>query len=255
MEDRVNVTLVANAGLLLSFGGIVLAVDCVYGREGHPFSNLTPEVWGAMLYGEHPFEKIDYLLFTHAHPDHFSPEMTELFLRRRRVKGVFFPDGPDAAAKKFRSYLTGSGIPAVPLSSATDQALFRIEPGISVCAFGARHLDKKYWNVPHFCYVLTFGDKKLLLTADADYTSETFENLESLRFRAVFLNPLFFGALRCGRFFRGHLNTEEYCVYHVPFEADDRFRMRARLKRDLALWPPSNPSAAALCEPFQSVEM
>ena len=70
MDNTLRVTLVCNAGLLLEYHGTTLLLDGIYGKEGHPFSNLTPQVWKQMKAGEPPFEKIDYLLFTHAHPDH-----------------------------------------------------------------------------------------------------------------------------------------------------------------------------------------
>ena len=91
MEKMLRVTLISNAGLLLEYDGITLLLDGIYGREGHPFSNLAPETWRKLTAGEPPFEKVDYLLFSHAHPDHFSPEMTMEFLCRREVKGVFLP--------------------------------------------------------------------------------------------------------------------------------------------------------------------
>ena len=89
MDSTLRIILIANAGLLLTYRGTTLMIDGIYGREGHPFSNLSPEVWREMLGSEDRFQKVDYLLFTHAHPDHFSPEMTGEFLRHRDVKGLF----------------------------------------------------------------------------------------------------------------------------------------------------------------------
>ena len=51
MGERLRVTLIANAGLLLEYQGITLMLDGIYGKEGHPFSNLRPEVWRRMLAG------------------------------------------------------------------------------------------------------------------------------------------------------------------------------------------------------------
>ena len=46
MGERLRVTLIANAGLLLEYQGITLMLDGIYGKEGHPFSNLRPEETG-----------------------------------------------------------------------------------------------------------------------------------------------------------------------------------------------------------------
>ncbi len=255
MGRTLRVTLVANAGLLLEYDGTTLLLDGIYGREGHPFSNLPDKAWQRMLNAEHPFEKIDYLLFTHAHPDHFSPEMTLEFLERRRVKGVFLPDTRSVRESGLIERLTQSGTPAVPLSGTTDHASYQIEPEISVHAFLTPHLDKKFAHVKHFCYLLTFGEKRLLITADADYVHEDFACLGDTRLRAVFVNPLFFSALRTGRFFHGSLNAETVCVYHIPFREDDATGMRGRLAHAYALWGTERPDALLLSEPFERLTL
>ncbi len=251
MDEILRVTLVANAGLLLEYGGVTLLLDGIYGREGHPFSTLSDEVWQRMLSGAHPFERIDYLLFTHAHPDHFSPEMTLEFLAHRSVRGAFLPDTRSVRESGLAEVLARGGTPAVLLSEATDHAAYQIEPEVGVRAFRTLHLDKEFARVRHFCYLVTFGKKRVLFTGDVDYVHEEFRQLGSEPLRAAFVTPLFFNVLRTGRFFHGVLNADMICVYHVPFRQDDSMDMRPRLRRDLALWDEDHPPAAALTEPFE----
>lgn len=255
MGEKLRVTLIANAGLLLEYQGITLMMDGIYGKEGHPFSNLKPEVWQRMLAGEPPFEKIDYLLFSHAHPDHFSPEMTLEFLRRRSVKGVFLPYTRTVRESGLADYLWERRIPCVPLSEQTDHAAYRIEPEITVRAFKTKHLDKKYEHVRHFCYLISFGGKNVLFTADVDYTTEDFDTIRNLPLRAVFVNPLFFSVLRWGRYFHGQLNTQCYCIYHVPFSEDDSLRMRPVLAHNMVEWPPEKQETIVLCDAFQHIDL
>ena len=254
-QDVLRVTLISNAGLLLEYNGITLMLDGIYGREGHPFSNLSADTWQRMLQGLAPFEQIDYLLFSHAHPDHFSPAMTCEFLQHRRVKGVFLPSGMGEAAGALLDVLQSRRIPCVTLSEQTDHAYYRIEPEITVHAFSTRHLDKKFWNIPHFCYLITFGRKQVLFTADVDYTSETFAALGDTPLRAVFVNPLFFSALEKGSYFHGTLHTQSICIYHVPFSQDDSMRMRPPLARNLVEWPLDRQETFVLCDAFQQIEL
>ena len=118
MDSALRITLIANAGLLMTYRGTTLMVDGIYGREGHPFSNLSPEVWREMLESEDRFRKVDYLLFTHAHPDHFSPEMTGEFLHHRSVKGMFLPEPHMAAEDRLIKMLRAKKTPCVLLSSS-----------------------------------------------------------------------------------------------------------------------------------------
>ncbi len=255
MEQTLRVTLIANAGLLLEYDGVTLLLDGIFGRGGHPFSVPTEETRQKLMNGEHPFERLDYLLFTHAHPDYFSPEMTLELLRRRPVKGVFLPDTRSARESGLVAWLEQSGTPAVLLSDATDHAAYQIEPHIGVHPFRTRHLDQKYEHVKHFCYVLTFGEKRVLITADADYVHEDFAGLGDVRLRAAFVNPLFFSTLRTGRFFKGTLNAETVCVYHIPFREDDATGMRGRLEHAYRLWGTDRPPAILLSEPFERLTL
>ena len=90
MENMVRATLISNAGLLLEYRGVKLLVDAIY-HTTDPFSTSPPAVWSAMLAGEPPFDGVDTLLFTHDHPDHFSPERLMQYLRYRTVRQVVLP--------------------------------------------------------------------------------------------------------------------------------------------------------------------
>lgn len=238
MEDTLRVTLVANAGVLLEYRGTTLLLDGIYGAEGHPFSNLSSDIWEKLLEGKTPFETIDYLLFSHAHPDHCSPQMTEEYLRRRKVKGVFLPDTRSVRESGLPPLLKERNIPAVLLSGETDHAAFRIEPHITVRAFTTLHLDEKFRHVHHFCYLISFDEKHVCFTADVDYIHEDLSQIQRFPLRAVFVNPLFFSELRRRRFFRGELKAETICIYHVPFSGDDSMQIRPNLARNMAHFPP-----------------
>lgn len=254
MDERLEVTLVANAGVLLRWKGVTLLLDGIYGREGHPFSNLPPEAWQAMRTGEPPFERLDYLLFTHAHPDHFSPEMTLALLRERRVKGVFLPDTRSVRESGLADFLQERGIPSVLLSHETDRAAYRVEPDVTVRAFSTLHLDEKYRHVHHFCYLLRFGEKNILFTADVDYIHETLSQVESVPLRAAFVNPLFFSDLRRRRFFKGALTAETICIYHVPFAGEDTMCIRPTLANNMVNFPLTQ-DVRVLCERNERIEL
>ena len=173
----IRVTLLANAGVLIRYRDTALLLDGLFGRKDNPFSLLPPGCREAMLRAEPPFERLDYLLFTHYHPDHFDPEMVRALLERRRVKGLFYPKDESPAVQKLSRWLRQEGIPCVPLCRDTDRAAIQIEPDISVQAFMVPHLGEEYRAVPHVCYLLTFDGRRVLFTADSDYLHEDFSRL------------------------------------------------------------------------------
>ena len=160
----IRVTLLANAGVLIRYRDTALLLDGLFGRKDNPFSLLPPGCREAMLRGEPPFERLDYLLFTHYHPDHFDPEMVRALLEHRRVKGLFYPKDEAPAVQKLSRWLQQEGIPCVPLCRGTDRAAIQIEPGISVQAFMVPHLGEEYRSVPHVCYLLSFDGGRVKIT-------------------------------------------------------------------------------------------
>ena len=118
-----------------------------------------------------------------------------------------------------------------------------------------KHLDEKYHAVPHFCYMIRCGQKRLFFTSDADYRLETFSFLGDAPLRAVFVNPLFFSDLQRRRFFRGSLPTETVVVYHLPFPPEDEKTLGRMFSRSLREWPENGPGVRVLeCE-LETIEL
>lgn len=249
MSEPIRVTLVANAGVLLEYRGRRLLLDGLYhidDHEGNPFSNIPREQRIALLSGYPPFQgNIDCLLFTHSHPDHFSPALAEAYLKKRSVQAVFLPPD-DGGQSALRALLQSRNTPFISLEDAVSGCPIPLEDGITVTPYRTRHVDKAFWDIPHYCYLLSFGDKKLLFTADVDYTYETFPQLKSVQLTALFINPLFFGALLYSRFFKGELHAENVCIYHVPFPEDDRMHYRDLLQQRITRWSPERGKLISL---------
>lgn len=252
--DRpVTVTLLANAGLRIAWGRHVLLLDALFDGDTAPFSPLPTGCLDAMCSGAPPFENTDYLLFSHRHADHYSPEALRRFLSRRKIRGLVLP--PDAADDALVHFLADRKVPTLLAVSGSGSILYRFgEENASLRILPTAHLDQKYADVEHLCFLLTVGEKKLLFTGDADYVHETFPALAGEKLTAVFLNPLFFRALSDRRLFHGHLSSENYCVYHVPFAEDDTAHIRDTLQRDLLHWNGIG-TATALTEHRQSIEL
>ncbi len=253
VENMVRATLISNAGLLLEYRGVKLLVDAIY-HTTDPFSNPPPAVWSAMLAGEPPFDGVDTLLFTHDHPDHFSPERLMQYLRYRTVRQVVLPVMEPQHWEILQPFLEERRIQWTLLTARMQTADFQIPGGTVIRPYFTRHIDKAFWNVPHSCYVISFGEKHVLLTADVDYTIETFEQISRVYINAAFVNPLFFNALQTGTFFEGTLQPDLLCVYHIPFQEDDRWQIRSMLSHNLHRWNQEQGKVAILSEPYQYVE-
>lgn len=249
-----------NAGLILEYRGTKILLDCIYGPREHPFSNLGIREKQLLFSGQTPYDNVDYLLFTHQHPDHFSPTMVREYLEaeaenehKSKTKKIIFPLTASQSQQRLISTIRDRNLSFHGLTPSCDNVEIKLTEGITVRPLWTRHLDKKYWDTPHCCYLISFDNRHVLFTADVDYTAETFDRISQLPLKASFVNPLFFKALSNGKFFKGTLDTESIFIYHIPFTDDDQFGMRASLFRDLDAWPENNSEAYPLCSPFEQI--
>ena len=233
MENNITITFLANTAILIQFGEVKFLIDGIYDKNGHIFSNLTTNQWQDLKRGNGILSNIDYLLFTHEHGDHFSPERTMQYISYQKPKAVFMPKNGSKSLETLKKMLEQMKIPCALLDEKNaKRTKFFLEKDIFVEAFQTRHLDKVYQNVPHFCFLLSFCDKKLLITADVDLTTEYFYQINEIALEAIFVNPLFYHSKQ-GQKILQRLNSKINVVYHIPFEEDDKMRMRKWLQRDL----------------------
>lgn len=156
----ISVTLLANAGVCIGYRGMTLLLDGIFGREGNPFSPLPADCRQKMCRGEPPFEKLDCLLFTHFHPDHFSPELTMQIVGSRPVRALFFPEDEAEPVQELAYFLRRRDIPFVQLSHTTDHTVWRLGEHIRLQAFRTQHLGQEFYEVPHVCYRISFDGRR-----------------------------------------------------------------------------------------------
>jgi ankyrin repeat protein len=75
----VEVTYISNDGFLITSQTINVLVDSLI-KNPYGYSDTPDKVFDDMVNTRPPFERIDLLLFSHAHRDHFEPEMAAKFL-------------------------------------------------------------------------------------------------------------------------------------------------------------------------------
>jgi len=98
--DGVEVTYLANAGVLLTDGQRGALLDgCV--REPYSGYDAVPDgVWADLLAGTPPFERLDVVLVSHAHRDHFQVDAArELLLARPGARWVVHREVASALAE------------------------------------------------------------------------------------------------------------------------------------------------------------
>lgn len=237
MSDCIDIDLVANAGVLVRGGGLGLLVDGMHDQDGHPFDRVEAGDMARMGRAEGLFERLDYLLFTHEHPDHFTPDLVVEHLGRRPVKGVFLPapaTEPESRARLVR-ILEERGVPHWTMGPEPGSTLsVSPEPGLTVTAIGTRHMGKQFQKVHNDCLLVTLAGMNLLFTGDADHVPEYYEKaLQDVGLDAAFVNPIFYHNPSGQAIIDDIFQPVEVVIYHMPSSDRDPFHLAFTVKRAL----------------------
>jgi L-ascorbate metabolism protein UlaG (beta-lactamase superfamily) len=161
-DDQVAVTFLANEGFLLEGGGKRVLIDALQGDGLRGYPALTGERRRSLEHGEAPFDRIDLVLASHAHGDHFDPAAVAAFLRR--VPGAGFVSTAQAVGRLREQEGFAALAPRVVGFKPQGATRERVEiAGIPVELFGLSHGDTENLGI-----LVTLGGRKLLHVGDTD---------------------------------------------------------------------------------------
>lgn len=227
------ITLISNAGVSISFGGLRIWVDALHDQRLSGFSTVSPAQWEHLRRSD-VLAPPDVICFTHCHPDHYS-----------------FPLAAEASRlwPSARLVLPEPAFPGQYLLCGRECA-FSLG-GVSFRFFRLLHEGSLYASVPHYGLLLSCDGFQILIPGDCELANAGLK--DCLQNTAVDLALLDFPwvTLQRGRaFIQSAISPKHLLVYHLPFAQDDRFGYRAAAERSRNL--PGTPDVRLLLEPFQT---
>lgn len=252
MPDEIQITLLGNTGILITWGGVRLLVDGIYRPEDYPFSQVPEPLRENLLTGQAPLGEIHYLLFTHRHPDHFHAGDLSRYLAAAPVRGLFLPQ-PSGGQETVR---LSPRTPLFPFSSPVGSAeVFSPEPGIKVTAFNTGHMGEQHRDMDNYCLLLCLGNRRLLITADADFCPDLFALAAVDAPDAVVVNPLFYQQRLGQEIINGLLRPKALLLYHIPFDGEDGTGLRIMAERQQRRGHDLPYAVHTLTEPLQTLQL
>lgn len=228
-----TVRYIANEGVLIASGDKQILIDGLHREYKPAYLFPPPEMQSVLENARPPYDKINFILVSHVHLDHFHPQSIGLYLKSNE-RAIFASSGQavDEVAKDFADHeKVRAQIRPVThewkKSSEIDQG------GVKIKFLGLRHSGERFKDIQNFGHVIEIGGKKLLHIGDADMTAENFSafNLAAEKIDVAFI-PYWFLLSEDGRkFVREQFNPKQIIAVHIPpAEAQD---VIDQLKKDL----------------------
>ncbi len=204
-----NVRLIANAGVLVTVGGVKILSDALHTHKTTRFSRTPQDLLEDIINGAGRFSHIDYMLISHCHPDHCDTSAVQAFLSIHSETRVFAPAPLE---------LVGGRV------FALNDEVERFNFGkVKIKAGTLKHDGKAYADVVNYGYIVDIGGYALLFTGDAAIDMSAIGGFVGERRIDTAFLPFPYVSLQSGRdVINTAIKPKSVVAFHLPFAEDDK---------------------------------
>ena len=229
--SSVEITYIANEGVLISADGKQVLIDGLH-REYQPaYAFLPPAEREKIETAKPPFDKIDLILVSHMHLDHFHPESIGRHLHHNpKALLVSSQQVVDEIEKNFKDYQSIKSRVTGATPPWKEKVAMKVA-GIDFELLRLRHGTGRHANIQNLGHIIKLGGKKLLHIGDADTAVENFEkfNLDEENIDIAFLPFWFLLGAEEQALVRDHIKPKQIIAVHIsPGESE---KIAAQIKQ------------------------
>lgn len=229
-NPTVEITYIANEGVLLSGGGKQVLIDGLHREYERDYAFLPPAERDKIENAKPPFDRIDLILVSHRHLDHFHPESVGLHLQHNpNTQLVSSQQIVDEIEKNFKDYQAIKARMTAATPPWKERVAMKVA-GIEFEILRLRHGTGRHAMIQNLGHIVKLGGKKLLHVGDADTAVENFEkfNLDEEQIDVAFL-PLWFLTESQGQtLVRDHIKPKHIIAVHVSPDESERTITRVK---------------------------
>ena len=223
---------IANEGVLIRVGEKRILIDGLHREYKPAYAFPPPEMQKILENARAPYDKINLLLVSHNHLDHFHPLSVGSYLKNNSKAMLASSEQiTGEVAKSFSDYEKIKTQFKLVTHEWKKASEFEYE-GIKVRFLGLRHANKQFLSIQNFGHLIEVGGKKFLHIGDADMTAENFSsfNLAQEKIDVAFIPYWFLLSAEGRALVKEQFNPRRIIAVHVsPGDAEE---VAAQLKKD-----------------------
>ena len=176
---EVKVTYTANAGVMIQINENAVLLDALSHDHDLVYAQTPETLASQIINGLPPFERIDAILYTHLHRDHFSASLTEQFMAKHTKSKLFIGNHVIETLKsnvRFQLALRSENVILLKqdLETHNDTNAF------TIVAIKTKHMGEEFSSVQHYMYHIEMGGVTILFLGDTEPMADNFKYLETL---------------------------------------------------------------------------
>ena len=229
--SSIDITYIANEGVLISAGGKQVLIDGLH-REYQPaYAFLPPAEREKIETAKPPFDKIDLILVSHVHLDHFHPESIGRHLHHNpKALLVSSQQVVEEIEKNYKDYQSIKARVTGATPDWKEKVAMKVA-GIDFEILRLRHGTGRHAAIQNLGHVIKLGGKKILHIGDADTAVENFEkfNLDEQGIDIAFLPAWFLLGPEEQALVRDHIKPKQIIAVHIS--PDESEKTTAQIKQ------------------------
>lgn len=137
-QAELDITYIGNEGFLIQSKNRKVLIDALFRSRSASYLSPSEEMIEQMIQGKSPYDKVDLLLVTHCHSDHFNPELAVAFLENNPSCKLI---GNNQVAEELRNQTGFEKVKSqiIEVDSDVGNHSTFIENGIEIDAFSQTH--------------------------------------------------------------------------------------------------------------------
>ena len=228
-----TVRYIANEGVLIATADKQILIDGLH-REYRPaYLFPPPEMQSVLENARPPYDKINILLVSHIHLDHFHPESVGLYLKAN--PNTILASSNQAVEEVSKGFAEYEKVKAQvkPVIHEWKKSVDVDRDGIKIRFLGLRHSGERFKHIENLGHVIEIAGKKLLHIGDADMTVENFAtfNIAQENIDIAFIPYWFLISEEGRKLVREQFNPKSIIAVHIP--PDEADEVIEQLKKDM----------------------
>ncbi len=211
----------SNAGVILETDEIKMAIDLFCDAGDLPYTSVSTHIVKAVINREKPYEKIDYMLHTHKHMDHFNAEMVDKYLEEKGKAILIAPYG--TLNQLTCSFFEREENIVVGISVGEKEKIKIENNGVSITAYDFKHEGNESADEENIGYLIELDGKRILHVGDACISDENFKHTGLIDSKIdLLIAPFPYITRKDGlAIITKYIRPKKIAVVHLPAEEKD----------------------------------